>query len=97
MSTRTAWPPTRRPARCWPSLGHEVEDVDLPFGPDAVPMFETLWYAMATLAPIDPAQEDQLLPFTRYLRGRGQQVTAAELLFAQAYLQAVTRGRRWRP
>ena len=73
-------------------LGHEIEDVDLPVGPDAVPMFELLWYAMATLAPIDPAQEDQLLPFTRYLRGRGQQVTAAEVLFAQAYLQAVTRG-----
>jgi len=73
-------------------LGHEVEDVDLPIGPDAVPIFETLFYAMATLTPIDPAQEDQLLPITRYLRGRGRQVTAAELLFAEAYLQAVTRG-----
>jgi len=73
------------------ALGHEVEDIDMPFGPDVVPMFETLWYAMATLAPIDPAQEDQLLPITRYLRERGQQVRAPELLFAQAYLQAVTR------
>jgi len=72
-------------------LGHEVEDVDLPIGSDAVPMFELLWYAMATLTPLDPAQEDQLLPFTRYLRRRGQQVTAAEVLFAQAYLQAVSR------
>jgi amidase len=72
-------------------LGHDVEDIDLPFGPDVVPMFETLWYAMATLAPIDPSQEDQLLPITRYLRGRGQQVRAPELLFAQAYLQAVMR------
>jgi amidase len=72
-------------------LGHQVEDVTMPFGPDVVPMFETLWYAMATLAPIDPAQEDQLLPITRYLRGRGQQVRASELLFAQAYLQAITR------
>jgi amidase len=73
-------------------LGHEVEDVALPFGPDVVPMFETLWYAMATLAPIDPAQEEQLLPLTRYLRERGLQVKAPELMFAQAYLQAVTRG-----
>jgi amidase len=72
-------------------LGHEVEDIDLPIGPDAVPMFETLWYAMATLTPIDPAQEDKLLPFTRYLRGRGQQVAAPELLFAQGYLQYVSR------
>ena len=73
------------------SLGHDVEDIDMPFGPDAVPMFETLWYAMATLAPITPAQEDQLLPITRYLRGRGLEIRAPELLFAQGYLQAITR------
>jgi amidase len=72
-------------------LGHEVEDIELPFGPDVVPMFETLWYSMATLAPIEPGQEGELLPITRYLRERGQQVTAGELIFAQAYLQAVTR------
>jgi len=72
-------------------LGHTVEDVELPFGEDAVPMFELLWYSMATLAPIDPAREDELLPLTRYLRSRGNQVTAAELIYAQAYLQAVTR------
>ena len=72
-------------------LGHEVEDVDLPFGSDAVPMFELLWYSMATLAPIDAAQEEQLLPLTRYLRGRGLKVTASELIFAQAYLQSVMR------
>ena len=46
---------------------------------------------MATLAPIDSAQEDQLLPITRYLRGRGLEVRAPELLFAQGYLQPVTR------
>ncbi len=73
------------------SLGHEVEDIELPFGPDAVPQFEMLWSSMATLAPIDPAQEDQLLPLTRYLRERGQQLTAPQLLFAQAYLQAIMR------
>ena len=74
------------------SLGHEVEDVEFPFGQDVVPMFEILWYAMATLAPIDPAQEDQLLPLTRYLRGRGQALSAPELLFSQAYLQSIMRG-----
>jgi amidase len=72
-------------------LGHEVEDIELPFGPGIVAMFETLWYSMATLAPIDPAQEGQLLPITRYLRGRGLQVKASELIMAQAYLQGMTR------
>jgi len=72
-------------------LGHVVEDVELPFGSDAVPMFELLWYSMSTLAPIDPAQEGELLPLTRYLRSRGAKVTAGELIYAQAYLQSVMR------
>ena len=73
------------------SLGHEVEDIAMPLGPDVVPFFETLWYAYATLAPLAPEQEEVLLPLTRYLRGRGQEVRAPELFFAQGYLQAVTR------
>jgi amidase len=72
-------------------LGHDVSDVALPIGPDVVPYFETLWYAHATLAPIDPAREDRLLPFTRYMRERGLATGAGELIFAQAYLQAVLR------
>jgi amidase len=73
------------------SLGHDVQDIDLPFGADVVPAFETLWYAMATLAPIAPEQEGELLPLTSYLRGKGLELRAADLLFAQAYLQAVMR------
>ena len=73
------------------SLGHEVEDIGMPLGPDVVPFFETLWYAYATLAPLAPEQEEVLLPLTRYLRGRGQGHRAPELFFAQGYLQVVTR------
>jgi amidase len=73
------------------SLGHDVQDIDLPFGADVVPAFVTLWYSMATLAPIAPEQEAELLPLTRYLRGKGLELRAADLLFAQAYLQAVMR------
>jgi amidase len=73
-------------------LGHDVEDFDLPFGPDTVPFFETLWYSMATFAPISPDDEGKLLPLTRYLRERGRAIGVADLLFAEAYLQAITRG-----
>jgi len=73
------------------ALGHEVEDVAMPLGPDVVPYFETLWFSYATLAPIDPSQEGMLRPLTQYLRAKGQATSAAELIFAQAYLQAVTR------
>ncbi len=73
------------------SLGHEVEDIPRPFGPDVVPFFETLWYVHATLVPLAPGQEELLLPLTSYLRNRGLAVPAPDLIFAQAYLQAVTR------
>ena len=79
-------------SRLLASLGHEVQDVSLPLGRDIVPFFEILWYSYATLVPLAPEQEGMLLPLTTYLRGRGLAVTAAELFFAQAYLQAVTRG-----
>jgi amidase len=72
-------------------LGHEVEDVSMPFGADVVPSFETLWYSMATLAPVAPADEHRLLPLTRYLRERGRAVTVPELLYAQAFLQIIMR------
>ena len=73
------------------ALGHEVEDVDMPFTSEAVPSFFALWYAMATLAPISPEQEADLLPLTRYLRSRGMELSAAELLFHQAILQGTVR------
>jgi amidase len=72
-------------------LGHDVQDVVMPYGAEAVPAFETLWYAMATLAPVPEADEHRLRPLTRYLRERGRAVAAPDLLFAQAYLQIVMR------
>ncbi|MBO0788334.1 MAG: amidase [Actinobacteria bacterium] len=72
-------------------LGHEVIDIDPPLGPDVLPAFETLWYAMATLAPLSPEQAQQLRPLTKYLRGRGQAASAADLVFAQGYLQIMVR------
>jgi amidase len=72
-------------------LGHEVEDIDPPFPVEAVPSFLALWYAMATLAPIAPEQESELLPLTRYLRDKGMALRASELLFHQAILQGSVR------
>jgi amidase len=50
---------------------------------------------MATLTPVAAADEERLLPFTRYLRERGRAASAADLIFAQAYLQFVVR-RAWK-
>jgi len=73
------------------SLGHEVEDLDLPFPQEVVPSFLALWYAMATLAPIAPEQEADLLPLTRYLRAKGMELSAADIFFHQAILQGTVR------
>jgi amidase len=73
------------------SLGHEVVELDSPFGPDLVPPFEALWYAHATLAPVGPDQEELLRPFTRYMRERGREVNAEQLIQAQGYLQFMVR------
>jgi amidase len=73
------------------SLGHEIEDIALPVGEDVVPFFEIIYYAYATLTPVDPSQEQILLPLTRYLRERGRATAAPDFVFAQAYMQFVTR------
>jgi len=73
------------------SLGHEVEDVDLPIPPEAVPSFLALFYSMPTLAPVAPDQEAELLPLTRYLRGKGMELSGADLMLHQAILQAIVR------
>jgi amidase len=72
-------------------LGHDVEELDLPFDAGLVPHFETLWAAMATLTPVAPDREERLRPLTRYLRERGNAVTAPELLAAQGTLQLAVR------
>ncbi len=72
-------------------LGHEVEDIALPLGAEIVPFFETIYHAYATLTPVDPSQEHLLLPLTRYLRDLGRATPAPDFIFAQAYMQFVTR------
>jgi amidase len=70
--------------------GHEVVEVAAPFGPEAIGLFETIWYALA-LAPIPPERESQLLPLTRWLRERGAAIGAGGLMTALSELQAVVR------
>ncbi|GIF51082.1 amidase [Asanoa ferruginea] len=70
--------------------GHQVEDVAAPLTPDMWPLFETLWYVLS-LAPVPPEKESSLLPLTRYLRARGDTVSAGQLMGALAELQTRVR------
>ncbi|MCU0266437.1 MAG: amidase family protein, partial [Actinomycetia bacterium] len=72
-------------------LGHEVVDVDPPFGPELVPMFEVLWSVLALLTPVPPEQEERLLPLTRWLRDRGRAVDGLSLATAVSLLRLSTR------
>ncbi len=72
-------------------LGHDVEDLDVPWNAGLVPHFETLWAAMATLMPVPPDKEAELRPLTRWLRERGHAIGAAQLFQAQAALQMAVR------
>lgn len=72
-------------------LGHEVEDVDLPYGPELVPAFEVLWAVGAAGARVPPEGEVLLRPLTRWLRGRGRSAAALDFTGAVATLQAASR------
>lgn len=72
-------------------LGHRVEDVAPPFGPDMVARFETVWSVSASLAPVARRDEWRLRPLTRWLRERGRAVRAEDYARALADLQLAAR------
>ncbi len=72
-------------------LGHELTDLDPPFRPDVVGVFETVWAVASRTAPVDPAREDELQPLTRWLRQRGAAVSGADYATAIARLQMLSR------
>lgn len=72
-------------------LGHEVVDIAPPFGPELVPLFESLWAVLALLTPVLPDQEHLLLPLTRWLRERGRAVDGITLATAVSMMRLASR------
>jgi amidase len=72
-------------------LGHEVQDVPPPFGPEAVPMFETVWAVATHGVPVAPGRVDELQPLTRWLRERGAAISGPQYLAALGTLQLLSR------
>lgn len=72
-------------------LGHDVEPVSRPFGPEMVGQFEHLWYVLALLTPVLPEDEARLQPTTQYLRELGRQVSGIELAQAVSLVRIQTR------
>ncbi|MFN8148156.1 MAG: amidase [Candidatus Nanopelagicales bacterium] len=78
-------------SRLLESLGHEVEDIEPPFGPDQVHAFEAVWSILALGVPLDPADEDRLRPLTRWLRERGRSVSGEQLSASVSLMRSLTR------
>ena len=65
-------------SRLLESLGHEVEDVDVPLPPEAVPVFEVCWAVLTALSVVPPGREHLIRPLTRWLSDRGRAVNGPE-------------------
>jgi amidase len=74
------------------SLGHDVEDVEVPLTPAAVPTFEVCWAVLTSLSPAPPGREGDLRPLTRWLQERGRGVSGPELGLAIAELRRIAAG-----
>ena len=78
-------------SRLLEDLGHDVVDVQLPYGEELTPSFEVLWSVTAAGLPVPPDREELLLPLTRWLRERGRAMSATDFTGAVVALQYATR------
>ena len=60
------------------SLGHDVEEIDVPVPPEAVATFETCWAVLTALSAAPPGTEHLLRPLTVWLSERGRAVSGPE-------------------
>jgi amidase len=74
------------------SLGHEVEDVPPPIGPETISVFETCWSVLTALSVVPPESESLLRPLTRWLTERGRAVSGPEFGLAIGELRRVAAG-----
>ena len=72
-------------------LGHDVVDVDPPFGPDVLATFSVLWSVGALAVPVPEEDEPRLRPLTRWLRERGRSHSGAALAAALSAVQVSAR------
>ncbi len=74
------------------SLGHDVEEVDVPLPPEAVGTFETCWSVLTALSVAPPGTEERLRPLTRWLQARGRAVSGPEFGLAVGEVRRIAAG-----
>lgn len=73
------------------SLGHDVVDMAVPFPADIFSYFEILWSSLTGAAQFDDEQFEKLRPLTRWLYGKGQEVSGAQLTRTVSSLRTIAR------
>ena len=73
------------------SLGHGVEDIELPFPADIADCFNTIWAVKSLDTLIDPADEHLLRPVTRAWREYGRGISGTAYAAAVATMQRAAR------
>jgi amidase len=72
------------------SLGHDVEEVDVPIEPEAGSTFETCWAVLTALSAPPPGTEGLMRPLTRWLSERGRAVSGPEFGLAIGELRRIS-------
>ncbi|MEW2166058.1 amidase [Streptomyces sp. NPDC007084] len=78
-------------SRLLESLGHEVEDIPTPFGPEVGDQFVTAWGVQSLGRAVGPEQEASLRPVTRAWRAYGRQVSGERFAAAITGMHRATR------
>ncbi|MFZ1361418.1 MAG: amidase [Candidatus Nanopelagicales bacterium] len=73
------------------NLGHDIVEVEPPFGEGLLPIFEVMWTILAAGIPVPPELESELRPLTQYLRGRGKEVAGPDLAAALGTIRTQAR------
>jgi amidase len=80
---------TESAAELLTSLGHRVDPLELPADDTLRRVFEQVWAVLATLQPVAPEHEEQLMPLTRFLRAKAEQVSGSDFATALYTFRAV--------
>ncbi len=72
-------------------LGHDVVEVNRPFGPDAVAAFEAVWDGGVAALPLPDEAKAVMRPLTRWLWERGSHRTGADVFRAVQRMREVSR------
>ncbi len=80
-----------RAAEDFGAMGARVEGIARPFGPEAWQSFMPIWQAGAAAIPLPPESESLLTPMSQWLRARGREASAPQLMAGLQGMYAIAR------